>query len=130
MDYCVRFYDRQFFTRTNLNSDIVSKFERLLKDYYQTDEMLELGVPTVNFCAKQLNLSPNYLSDLLKKETGRSAIDHIHQFIVDKAKTILLASQNTVSEIAYDLGFEYPQYFSKLFKSKTGLSPKEYRNFN
>jgi len=130
LDYCLRFYDRQFYTRTNLNSDIVSKFERLLKGYYQTEKVMDLGLPNVNYCAKKLNLSPNYLSDLLKKETGKTAQEHIHLYVVDKAKNILLNSSDSVSEIAYTLGFEYPQHFSNLFKSKTGLSPREYRNMN
>lgn len=130
LDYCLRFYDRQFYTRTNLNSDIVSRFERLLKGYYQNDSAIDLGLPSVNYCAKKLNLSPNYLSDLLKKETGKTAQEHIHLFVVDKAKNILLNSNDSVSEIAYNLGFEYPQHFSNLFKSKTGFSPRDYRNMN
>ncbi len=130
LDYCLRFYDRQFYTRTNLNSDIVSKFERILKSYYQQDRVINFGLPNVNYCAKALNLSPNYLSDLLKKETGKTAKEHIHLYVVDKAKTILLNSSSSVSEIAYTLGFEYPQHFSNLFKSKTGISPRDYRNMN
>ena len=130
LDYCLRFYDRQFYTRTNLNSDIVSKFERLLKGYYQSELMIDLGIPNVNYCAKELSLSPNYLSDLLKKETGKTVQEHIHLFVVDKAKNILLNSSDSVSEIAYSLGFEYPQHFSNLFKSKTGSSPRDYRNMN
>lgn len=130
LDYCTRYYDRQFYTRTNLNKDVVTKFEQLLKDYYQSDKPFDIGIPSVNYCGSELNMSPNYLSDLLKKETGRNALDHIHFFIIEKAKTILLNSEVTVSEIAYDLGFEYPQYFSKLFKNKTGITPLEYRNLN
>ena len=113
-----------------MNKDIVSKFERLLKDYYAAEKQLDLGIPSVKYCGAELNMSPNYLSDLLKKETGRSAIDHIHFFVIEKAKTVLLSSDTTVNEIAYDLGFEYPQYFGKLFKNKTGVSPAEYRNLN
>lgn len=130
LDYCTRYYDRQFYTRTNLNKDIVTRFEQLLKDYYRDEKPLEHGVPSVGYCGHELNMSPNYLSDLLKKETGRNAMDHIHTFIIEKAKTILLSSESSVSEIAYDLGFEYPQYFSKLFKSKTGTSPAAFRNLN
>jgi AraC-like DNA-binding protein len=130
LDYCVRFYDRQFYTRTNLNTDIVSKFERLLKAYYKTIKVNDLGVPTVNYCAGELSISTNYLSDLLKKETGKSAQEHIHLFIIEKAKNSLLNSSISVSEIAYGLGFDYPQHFSNLFKSKTGLSPREYRSVN
>ncbi len=130
LNYSKRFYDRQFYTRTNMNKDIVTRFEKLLLNYYNSGFQQENGVPTVKYCADQLSHSANYLSDLLKKETGRNAIDHIHSFIIEKAKTILLNSQNTVSEIAYDLGFEYPNYFGKLFKSKTGMSPAEYRILN
>lgn len=130
LDYCSRYYDRQFYTRSNLNSDLVSKFERLLKTYYQTSKVHDLGVPSVSFCASELNLSPNYLSDLLKRETGKSAQEHIHAFIIEKAKNKLLNSSNSISEIGYSLGFEYPSNFSNLFKSKTGISPKEFRNLN
>lgn len=130
LDYCVRFYDRQFFTRTNLNSDIVSRFDRILRSYYETDSIEELGSPTVTYFSKELNLSANYLSDLLKKETGKTAQEHIHLHIIEKAKTRLLNSTASISEIGYSLGFEYPQHFSNLFKSKTGQSPREYRNLN
>jgi len=130
LDYCLRFYDRQFYTRSNLNSDIVSKFERLLKDYFNTGKVDDLGIPTVSYCAAALNLSSNYFSDLLKKETGKSAQEHIHSFIIEKAKTRLLGSSDSIGQIGYALGFEYPTYFSNLFKSKTGLSPKEFRNLN
>lgn len=130
LDYCTRFYDRQFYTRTDLNTDFVSRFENLLKDYYKTHKTHELGIPSVNYCATQLNLSTNYLSDLLKKETGKTAQEHIHLFIIERAKNRLLNSSNSISEIGYDLGFEYPQHFSNLFKLKTGLSPSKYRNLN
>lgn len=127
LNYCLRFYDRQFYTRTNLNKDIASDFENLLKDYYANSKQLELGIPTVQFCGEALNTSPKYLSDLLRKETGQSAQDHIHKYIIEKAKNKLLNSVESVSEIAYSLGFEYPQYFSKIFKKKTLLSPNEFR---
>lgn len=130
LDYCTRFYDRQFYTRTNLNTDVISKFERVLKAYYQTDVANELGIPNVKFLAKKLNFSSNYLSDLLKKETGKTAQEHIHLFLIEKAKNILLNSKQSISEIGYSLGFEYPQHFSNLFKLKTGMSPKEYRSLN
>ncbi len=130
LDYCTRFYDRQFYTRTNLNSDIVSKFERLLKGYYQTELVFNLGIPNVQYLAKELNLSSNYLSDLLKKETGKTAQEHIHLFLIERAKNTLLNSNQSISEIGYSLGFEYPQHFSNLFKSKTGMSPSEFRNLN
>ena len=130
LDYCTRFYDRQFYTRTNLNKDVLSKFEELLKNYYGNDNQLKLGVPTVSYCGKELNMSPKYLSDLLKKETGKNAKAHIDNFIINKAKNILLQSTDSVSEIAYDLGFEYSQHFSKIFKAKTGMSPGQYRSMN
>ncbi|MRT92903.1 AraC family transcriptional regulator [Ancylomarina sp. 16SWW S1-10-2] len=127
LDYCTRFYDRQFYTRENINKDLVSKFEHLLKKYYNSGLALKEGVPTVKYCGAELNISGNYLSDLLKKETGRNAQDHIHSFVIEQAKNRLVNSTNTVSEIAYDLGFEYPQYFSRLFKKKTGQTPLAYR---
>jgi AraC family transcriptional activator of pobA len=127
LNYCIRFYDRQFYTRTNLNQDLVSKFETLLKDYYALNKQEELGIPTVQYCGAALNMSPKYLSDLLKKETGSSTQDHIHKFIIEKAKYKLLNSTVSASEIAYNLGFEYPQYFSKIFKKKTALSPNAFR---
>jgi AraC-like DNA-binding protein len=129
-DYCTRYYDRQFYTRTNLNKDFVSKFESLLKNYFSSDKPLDLGVPTVKYCGSELNMSPHYLSDMLRKETGKSAQDHIYSFLIDRAKTLLLSSEETISQIAYVLGFEYPQHFSKLFKTKTGMSPAEYRSLN
>jgi AraC-like DNA-binding protein len=130
LNYCTRFYDRQFYTRSNLNQDFVSQFERLLKDYYQENKQLELGIPTVQYCGEAMHMSPKYLSDLLRKETGKSTQDHIHQYIIEKAKTRLLNSSESASEIAYALGFEYPQYFSKIFKKKTAMSPNEFRSLN
>jgi AraC family transcriptional regulator, transcriptional activator of pobA len=127
LNYCLRFYDRQFYTRTNLNKDIVSEFEQLLKDYYNKSKQLQLGIPTVQFCGEAMNMSPKYLSDLLRKETGESTQYHIHNYIIEKAKNKLLNSVDTVSEIAYSLGFEYPQYFSTIFKKKTSMSPNEFR---
>ena len=127
LDYCTRYFDRQFYTRTNLNQDIVSAFEQLLKQYYRSDKPEELGVPTVTYCGQELGMSPYYLSDLLKKETGRNASDHIHFFVIERAKTALLNSNDSITQIAYDLGFEYPQHFSKVFKAKTGMSPTQYR---
>lgn len=127
LDYCLRFYDRQFFSRTNLNTDTLSKFERLLSDYYHSDKPSQTGIPSVEYCAKQLHVSPNYLTDLLKKETGKTTLEHIHLFLIEKAKNSLLNSSASISEIGYALGFEYPQHFSNLFKAKTGLSPKAYR---
>ena len=130
LDYCTRYYDRQFYTRTNLNKDVLTKFENLLMNYYSDKNQLSTGIPSVNHCGKELNMSPKYLSDLLKKETGKNAKMHIDDFLMNKAKNRLLSSTESVSEIAYGLGFDYPQHFSKIFKAKTGMSPKEYRRLN
>lgn len=130
LDYCNRYYDRQFYVRTNHNQDLVTKFESLLKDYFSSDKPSELGIPSVKYCGEQLNMSPNYLSDLLKKETGKNAKDHIYYHLTNKAKNKLLGTTESISEIAYDLGFEYPQHFSKVFKKRTGLSPAQYRMLN
>lgn len=130
LNYCTRFYDRQFYTRTNFSQDFVSEFERSLKAYFKSDKPQQLGIPHVSYFAQELNMSTNYLSDMLKKETGKSAKAHINEFLVDKAKTALLNSKSSVSQIAYDLGFEYPQSLSRLFKSKTGITPQEYRSMN
>ncbi len=130
LNYCTRYYDRQFITRTTKNRDILAKFESVINTYFNTNRIQTKGSPTVKYCAELLNLSPNYLSDLLKKETGKNAIEHIHYQLVEEAKNRLLISTNSVSEIAFELGFEYPQYFSKMFKKQTGLTPSEYRNLN
>jgi AraC-like DNA-binding protein len=130
LDYCTRFYDRQFYTRSNLNLDYVSKFEKLLKKYYDSNQIDDKGLPNVQYLANELNFSSNYLSDLLKKETGKTAQEHIHLFVIEKAKNKLLNSKVSISEIGYSLGFEYPQHFSNLFKSKTGYSPSEFRSLN
>ncbi len=130
MNYCTRYYDRQFYVRTNHNKDLISSFERLLNDYYSSDKPIELGLPTVQYCGDELNMSPNYLSDLLKKETGTNAKDHIYSHVINNAKNKLLGTNEPVSAIAYNLGFGYPQHFSKLFKKKVGLSPVQYRSLN
>ncbi|UJH67347.1 helix-turn-helix domain-containing protein [Allomuricauda sp. SCSIO 65647] len=130
LDYCTRYYDRQFYTRTNLNKDVLTKFEHLLKEYYANENQLNGGIPSVDFCGEELHMSPKYLSDLLKKETGKSAKAHIDDFLMNKAKNRLLRSTESVSEIAYGLGYEYSQHFSKIFKAKTGMSPSEYRSLN
>jgi AraC-like DNA-binding protein len=130
LKYSNRYYDRQFYTRANLNKDFVTKFEKYLNDYFSSLEITEKGIPSLQQCGEALNMSGPYLSDLLKIETGSSAKDHIHAYIIEKAKTSLLNSTAPISDIAFSLGFEYPQHFSKLFKSKVGLSPSEYRSFN
>jgi len=125
LNYCKRFYGRQFLTRKNKNLDLLTEFERLLGNYFE--EALENGLPTIPYFAEKLNLSANYLSDLLKKETGKSAKEHLHLALMERAKHRLLNSSASVSEIAYELGFEYPQYFSKLFRQKVGMTPVAYR---
>lgn len=130
LKYCKRYYDRQFYTRTNLNKDLISKFENIVQQYYRSDKPHEMGVLTVQYCAKALAMSSNYLGDLIKLETGQSAKGYIQDYIIERAKTQLLGTTQSMSEIAYGLGFEYPQGFSKLFKSRTGVSPSQYRNLN
>lgn len=128
LNYCSRFYERQFHTRSAQHHDVVSRVENLLKEYFQADYLLEKGQPTVKYLADACNLSAGYLSDLLRKETGRSAKEHINDFIIDKAKNMLLGSTDNISGIAYQLGFNYPHYFARLFKNKTGQTPQEYRD--
>tara|TARA_B100001939_G_scaffold78050_1_gene66007 strand:- start:239 stop:1147 length:909 start_codon:yes stop_codon:yes gene_type:complete len=128
--YCTRYYDRQFYTRTNLSKDAETKFKELLKKYFDSGQQLETGVPTVKYCSEEMNMSSHYLSDMLRKESGKSAQEHIYNFLIELAKTRLLNSTETISQVAYGLGFEYPQHFSKLFKSKTNMSPAEYRSMN
>ena len=130
LNYCSRYYGRQFITRKSANIDIVSKVESILKDYFESEEKRNDGMPSVKDIANRVNLSPSYLSDLLKRETGLNAQDHIHYFVIEQAKNILLQTNQSVSEIAYSLGFEYPQYFSRLFKQKTGKTPLEFRSNN
>ncbi|MCI5055819.1 MAG: helix-turn-helix domain-containing protein [Flavobacteriales bacterium] len=130
LNYCNRFYERQFNTRTTQNQDIISKVTRIIKDYYNTQEQLEHGTISIDFIANNVNLSANYLSDLLKKETGRNTKEHINDFVVNKAKSLILSTNKNISEIAYDLGFNYPHYFSRMFKKNTGLTPEKYRNRN
>ncbi|MDF1697932.1 MAG: helix-turn-helix transcriptional regulator [Saprospiraceae bacterium] len=130
LNYSVRFYERQFNTRSASSLDIVAKVELLLKEYYQENDLIEKGQPTIQYLADQCHISPSYLSDLLAKETGRSAKAHINDFLVEKAKTLLLRSTDSISGIAYTLGFNYPHYFGRLFKQKTGKTPHEYRQLN
>ena len=130
LNYCKKFYNRQFIIRTNQSKDVITEFEKLLLNYFKLGNPKENHILTVKFCAGLLNLSPNYLSDLLKKETGKSAQEHIHIHLLETSKTQLLNSNKSIKEIAYSLGFEYPQSFSKLFKKKTGISPSEFRITN
>lgn len=125
-----RYYERQFNTRSAQNSDYVSQFEQYLKSYYEAGQFKLNGLPSVEYFSKKMYLSSSYLSDLLKKETGLNAKEKISNFAIDKAKLLLLSNTDSISEIAYELGFNYPHYFSRLFKSKTGKTPMEYRNMN
>jgi len=130
LNYCNRFYDRQFYTRAKVNTDVVQQFEKLLKDYFSQNNLIETGLPNVKYFASRLNLSPNYLSDLLNKFTGKTTQEHIHLELIDKAKSLLWSTNDSISEIAYGLGFEHPSHFTKIFKSKTGKSPSAYRLLN
>jgi AraC-like DNA-binding protein len=130
LKYCLRYYERQFYSRSNQNKDIIIRFESYLKKYFASEDLKLNGMPTLTACGKALNISGSYLSDLLRIETGKSAKEHIHANLIDKAKTQLLNSNFSINEIAFSLGFNYPQHFSKLFKSKTGFNPSEYRNLN
>lgn len=127
LNYCERFYDRQFITREHISKDILVRFENLLEDYFASDKPQNIGLPTVGYCADKLNLSSNYLGDLIKKETGKSALEHIQLKLIDTAKELVYDTSKSVSEIAYELGFKYPQHFSRLFKKRVGVSPNEYR---
>ncbi|MFC3827727.1 MULTISPECIES: helix-turn-helix domain-containing protein [Niastella] len=130
LNYCTRFYGRQFITRKSTNNAVVVQIEKILKEYFKRSEITETGLPTVKYLAEQVHLSPSYLSDLLKKETGKNTQDHIHFYLIEAAKNMLLSTNKSVGEIAYSLGFEYPQYFNKLFKQKTGKTPIEFRSMS
>lgn len=130
LNYCSRFYNRQFITRKKVSSDLLVSFEELLMAYYNDDDDV-IKLPTVQYFADKLYLSPNYLSDMLKSLTGMSTQQHIHNYLIEKAKELLSSTELSVSEIAYQLGFEYPQSFNKLFKNKTEMSPLAFReSFN
>ena len=130
LNYCVRFYDRQFITREHAHKGILERFERLLNDYFTSDKPQTNGLPSVAWCAGELNLSPNYFGDLVKKETGKSAQEYIQLKIVDVAKEKIFDTRKSLSEIAYELGFKYPSHFTRLFKQSVGFSPNDYRRLN
>ncbi|GAB3504164.1 helix-turn-helix domain-containing protein [Spirosoma knui] len=127
LNYCVRFYDRQFITRDTVHQGVIERFETLLNEYYQTDKPQTLGLPSVAYCASEMNLSANYFGDLVKKETGKTAQEFIQMKVMDVAKEQIFDPGKSVSQIAYDLGFKYPQHFIRLFKQRVGQSPNEYR---
>jgi AraC family transcriptional activator of pobA len=130
LNYCIRFYDRQFITRDTAHNGILEKFESLVDKYFNSDKPQTDGLPTVAWCAGELHLSANYFGDLIKKETGKSAQEYIQLKVIDIAKDKILDSAKSVSEIAYGLGFKYPQHFTRLFKQKVGYTPNEYRSLN
>lgn len=130
LNYCIRFYDRQFITREHVNQDKLTEFERLINEYYNSEHPQQKGLLTVAGCAELLHLSPNYFGDMVKKETGRSPQEHLQQKLMDIAKEKLLIPGKTVSEVSYELGFQYPQHFTRMFKRNIGCTPNEYRLFN
>lgn len=131
LKYCDRFYNRQFLTRKKVNNDLLSKLEILLDEYFKNDQLMISGIPTVHFVAESLHLSANYLSDMLRVQTGQTTQQHIQNRLIGKAKELLSTTEMSVSEIAYQLGFEHPQSFHRLFKNRTSFSPLEFRaSFN
>jgi AraC family transcriptional regulator, transcriptional activator of pobA len=130
LNYCIRFYDRQFITRENVHHGILEKFETSLNEYYQSNKPQTLGLPSVAFFASELNLSPGYFGDLIKKETGKTAQEYIQSKLIDVAKERVFDRNKSVNEIAYELGFKYPQHFTRLFKQRVGQTPNEYRMLN
>jgi len=130
LNYCTRFYDRQFITRTKANQGILTRFESLLNDYFSSDKAGKMGLPSVGYFAEELYLSPNYFGDMIKKETGKSPQEHIQLKLISTAKERIFDPSKNLAEIAYELGFKHPQHFSRMFKETTGVSPREYRNLN
>ena len=119
---------RQFLHRKEMSTSLLEQFNHSLNEYFETGQFEEKGIPTIEELAHNLSVSQRYLSDTLKKETGKTALEHIHLYLIDEAKNILLQPNKSISEVAYTLGFEYPQYFSRLFKKKEGISPSEFRD--
>ncbi|MBO9594018.1 MAG: helix-turn-helix transcriptional regulator [Niabella sp.] len=131
LKYCDRFYHRQFMTRKKVNSDLLTRLESLLDDYFKQEQLVVKGIPTVQFVAQALHLSPNYLSDMLRVQTGQTTQQHIQNRVIEKAKELLSTTALSISEIAYQLGFEHPQSFHRLFKNRTAVSPAAFRtSFN
>ena len=130
LDYCMRFYERQFTTREEVNKDIIVRFERLLDEYFDNETPLREGLPTVKYFADKVFLSANYFGDMIRKQTGQTASEYIQNKLIERAKEALLSTDKTTSEIAYRLGFQYPQHLSRMFKRVTGYTPNEFRSQN
>lgn len=130
LNYSKRFYERQFVTRSHVNKGILERFENLVDEYFTSEMPIDSGLPSVSYCADKLFLSPNYLGDLLKKETGKSAQEHIQLKMIDVAKEKIFDTSKSISDIAFELGFKYPQHFTRMFKKQVGMSPNEYRLMN
>src|SRR5690606_29183012 len=130
LNYSIRFYDRQFITRENVHRGILERFSNLLNEFFQTDKPQTIGLPSVAWCAGELNLSPGYFGDLVKKETGITAQDYIQSKVIDVAKERIFDHTKSVSEIAFELGFKFPQHFTRLFKQRVGYNPNEFRKGN
>ena len=128
LNYCTRFYDRQFITRENVNKGILERFEKLLNDYFQTERPVTMGLPSVAYFAGELNISAGYFGDLIKKETGKTAQDYIQSKLIEVAKERIFDESKSVSQVAFELGFKYPQHFTRLFKQRVGHTPHEYRS--
>lgn len=130
LNYCTRFYDRQFITRDSVHKNSIAKFEKLLDEYFKSDKPGVLGFPSVSYCSNELNLSTNYFGDLIKKETGKSPREYIQLKLIDLAKEKLFDAEKSISQIALELGFKYPQHFTRAFKKRVGYTPHEYRSLN
>ena len=127
INYCMRFYERQFITRSGANKDSLTKFEQLLDEYFRSNLPVQDGLPSVKYFADKIYLSPNYFGDMIKKETGMTPQEHIQMKVIELAKEHIVETDETISEIAYTLGFQYPQHLSRLFKKRVGCTPNEYR---
>lgn len=130
LNYCMRFYERQFITREVVNRDILQKFESYMDEYFDKNIVQGNGLPTVKYFADKVYLSPNYFGDLIKKDTGKSAQEYIQYKLIERAKDRIVGTDLTMSEIAYELGFQYPQHFGRLFKKQVGMTPNEYRDLS
>lgn len=126
LKYANRFYERQFINRKEFSNDLLEQFNTQLKSYFQSGQLQENGIPSIEEIAGQMGVTQRYLSDTLKKETGKTTTEHLQLYLIDEAKDMLLKPNKSIADVAYELGFEYPQYFSRLFKKKEGVSPSEY----